>query len=279
MKTLTIGKMAKLNGISEQTLRLYDKMGLVVPCEINKSTGYRYYNIRQCAQLDMIQYLKSFNMTLAQIKDCFDTHSTEKLIAMLREQKSIVEKDIKELRQADWAIDRLLENYKRYDAAPEDNTPVLEFQHERQAFVYDTGINCYSYDMDYYENVLRDLKENVFSNDLPSSYFCNAGSILRKEHFDNGELASTELFVFVDDTHKNDENVETIPEGMYMCLYCNGFNNEEESLKKLMKHIKNQGYDTEGDCLSEVLIEFPVFQRYERKAFFKLQVPVRRKGI
>ena len=38
MKTLTIGKMAKLNGISEQTLRLYDKMGLVVPCEINKST-------------------------------------------------------------------------------------------------------------------------------------------------------------------------------------------------------------------------------------------------
>ena len=41
MKTLTIGKMAKLNGISEQTLRLYDKMGLVVPCEINKSTGYR----------------------------------------------------------------------------------------------------------------------------------------------------------------------------------------------------------------------------------------------
>ena len=106
MKTLTIGKMAKLNGISEQTLRLYDKMGLVVPCEINKSTGYRYYNIRQCAQLDMIQYLKSFNMTLAQIKDCFDTHSTDKLISMLKEQKNIVEDNIRELRQADWAIDQ-----------------------------------------------------------------------------------------------------------------------------------------------------------------------------
>ena len=42
MEILTIGKMAKLNGISEQTLRLYDKIGLVVPCNINKNTSYRY---------------------------------------------------------------------------------------------------------------------------------------------------------------------------------------------------------------------------------------------
>lgn len=278
MKTLTIGKMAKLNGISEQTLRLYDKMGLVVPCEINKSTGYRYYNIRQCAQLDMIQYLKSFNMTLAQIKDCFETHSTEVLIRMLKEQKTSVEDNIRQLQQADWAIDRLLENYKRYDAAPEDNTPILEFQHERQAFVYDTGVNCYSYDMDHYEVVLRELKEKISNYDLPSSYFCNAGSILRKENFDKDDLTATELFLFVDDSFRNERFIEAVPEGMYMCLYCNGFNNEEESLKKLRRHMEEQGYEATGDCLSEVLIEFPVFQRYERRAFFKLQVPVQRKN-
>ena len=32
MDKLTIGKMAKINGVSEQTLRLYDRMGLVEPC-------------------------------------------------------------------------------------------------------------------------------------------------------------------------------------------------------------------------------------------------------
>ena len=68
MDHITIGHMAKINGISEQTLRLYDKMKLLEPSEINQETGYRYYNIKQCAQLDMIQYMKALGMNLVQIK-------------------------------------------------------------------------------------------------------------------------------------------------------------------------------------------------------------------
>ncbi|MGI6764350.1 MAG: MerR family transcriptional regulator [Anaerovoracaceae bacterium] len=67
MDKLTIGKMAKLNGVSPQTLRLYDRIKLLEPCETNPETGYRYYHIKQCAQLDMIQYMKALGMNLAQI--------------------------------------------------------------------------------------------------------------------------------------------------------------------------------------------------------------------
>lgn len=44
MRHLTVGEMAKLNHISEQTLRLYDKRGLLSP-SFRGQNGYRYYDI------------------------------------------------------------------------------------------------------------------------------------------------------------------------------------------------------------------------------------------
>ena len=39
MKKMTIGQMARMNGISEQTLRLYDREGLFSPAYRNRDTG------------------------------------------------------------------------------------------------------------------------------------------------------------------------------------------------------------------------------------------------
>ena len=59
VKKMTIGQMARMNHISEQTLRLYDREGLLSPLGRDEKNGYRYYDIRQSAQLDMIQYMKA----------------------------------------------------------------------------------------------------------------------------------------------------------------------------------------------------------------------------
>ena len=68
LQRLTIGQMAKLNQISQQTLRLYDREGLLTPMITDPHTGYRYYHIIQSARLDMIQYMKASGMTLKQIR-------------------------------------------------------------------------------------------------------------------------------------------------------------------------------------------------------------------
>ena len=67
MRHLTVGEMAKLNHISEQTLRLYDKRGLLSP-SFRGQNGYRYYDIKQSAVLDIIQYMKSLGISLKEIK-------------------------------------------------------------------------------------------------------------------------------------------------------------------------------------------------------------------
>ena len=85
------------------------------------------------------------------------------------------------------------------------------------------------------------------------------------------------MFLFVEDDFDSKDGIEVIPEGMYLCMYCYGFNKEEESLKKLMKYISSHNYTVIGDCISEVMIEFPTFNHYDRNAFFKIQVAVEQK--
>ena len=276
MEKLTIGKMAKINGVSEQTLRLYDKIKLIQPCDTNPETGYRYYHIKQCAQLDMIQYMKALGMNLSQIKECFEDQNIDQFKEVLHRQKSNIHQQLETLRHVEKSIDRAIEGYQRYEVAPREETPVLEYQKARRIFCYDTKINAYSYGMEYYEQVLRALKKNYALHRFPMSYFCNVGSIIRNEFFMKKELMATEVFVFIDEEFQSSEDVEIIPEGMYVCLYCDGFNREEEGLKKLMEYIFTHDYIVVGDCFSEILVELPTSTNYDRKAFFKLQVMVKR---
>ncbi len=276
MERLTIGKMAKINGVSEQTLRLYDKIKLIQPCEINPETGYRYYHIKQCAQLDMIQYMKALGMNLSQIKECVENQNIPRFKEVLHLQKQNIHKQLEALRHAEKTIDRAIEGYQRYEVAPREEKPVFEYQKARRIFYYDTKINAYSYGMEYYEQVLRALKKNYVLHKFPMSYFCNVGSIIRHEYFMKRELMATEVFVFIDEEFESADGVEVIPEGMYVCIYCDGFEREEEGLKKLMEYIFSHDYKVVGDCISEILVELPTTSNYDRKAFFKLQVMVKR---
>jgi DNA-binding transcriptional MerR regulator len=131
----------------------------------------------------MIQYMKALGMNLVQIKQCLGGQDIREFRSILERQKQNIEKQILEMHYAKQAIERSIESYRRYEAAPEENTVILEYRPKRRIFCYDTNINCYSYGMDYYEHILRSLKKNYVLHHLPMCYFCNVGSVLRKAYF------------------------------------------------------------------------------------------------
>jgi len=42
-----IGEFSKLNRVTVKTLRHYEEIGLLVPSQVDKWTGYRYYDVCQ----------------------------------------------------------------------------------------------------------------------------------------------------------------------------------------------------------------------------------------
>jgi DNA-binding transcriptional MerR regulator len=272
---LPIGKMAELNHTSVQTLRYYDKIDLLKPLYVDEETNYRYYDIRQSAILDMIQYMKSLGMSLEQIKEQFEKEDIKEIQHILRKQSKNIDEEISKLHHMKKGVEACIRNYNRYLQMPGEGDITLEFIPNRKVFCYDGKINIYDHGLDTYEYILRELKKQVIIKDLPMVYFCNVGSIWRKEMIDAGKFVSSEIFLFVDDDFKEQEGIEVIPAANYVCIYFYSFWKEKEHARKLFHHIDEKGYEIIGDYVCEVVVELPIFDNNERNMFVRLQVPIR----
>ena len=215
LQKLSIGQMAELNHVSEQTLRLYDKEGLLVPRCVDPVTGYRYYHIIQSAKLDLIQNMKVYGMTLRQIRSFLDSNDPAALRALLSEQAASIEERIRQLRRSQSAITRTLDNYRRYEAMPRNGEIFLEYIPERRIFRYSCDVNYFDQDESGYEYMLRQMKTNLVANNMPLSYFTNIGTIIRREHLVPDALFSNEVFLFVDEDDSS-QAMETLPAASYL---------------------------------------------------------------
>lgn len=76
-----IGDFSKIVNIPVRTLRYYAEYGVLVPSEIDKFTGYKYYSEENVIECEMIKLLKSLDFTLDEIKEyrnCIDEEILEK---------------------------------------------------------------------------------------------------------------------------------------------------------------------------------------------------------
>lgn len=275
MNRLTVGQMARLNHVFEQTLRYYDRLGILKPNKVDEKTGYRYYSIKQSARLDMIQYMKSLGMSLKDIikhlKNC-----DIGLVKSILEQKSIqIDEQLDALKFQKQAVDRAIMNFERYESSPPDGVIVLEHIGKRRVYSFKTGINFYEHGIEVYEELLRALKNDLAEKALPNIYFCNAGTILTRENALRRNFVSTELFVFVDRGYVPDELITTIPANTYLCIYCNRFDKEIIYANRLFDEVEQRNYTIIGDYICEVIADLPDYGDNERGMFFRLQVPVK----
>ena len=274
LQKLSIGQMAELNHVSEQTLRLYDKEGLLVPRCVDPVTGYRYYHIIQSAKLDLIQNMKIYGMTLRQIRSFLDSNDPAALRALLSEQAASIEERIWQLRRSQSAITRTLDNYRRYEAMPRNGEIFLEYIPERRIFRYSCDVNYFDQDESGYEYMLRQMKTNLVANNMPLSYFPNIGTIIRREHLVPDALFSNEVFLFVDEDDSS-QAMETLPAASYLCLCSDEFSMEAANVRRLLDYVQTRGCEIAGDYICEVVVDFPMLDFDRRRMFYKAQIPVR----
>lgn len=91
-----IGEFARLNRVTIQALRYYDRLGLLEPIKIDEDNGYRNYSASQMPKLNKIIVLKNMGLTLKEIKDIFDKNLNDwqiKEIIMTKQNQIIIEID------------------------------------------------------------------------------------------------------------------------------------------------------------------------------------------
>jgi DNA-binding transcriptional MerR regulator len=80
----TIGDFATFTAVSVPALRLWDRLGLLTPAQVDSRTGYRRYRAEQAIVVQRIVALKALGFTLAQIGPLLHTvPSRDELRGML----------------------------------------------------------------------------------------------------------------------------------------------------------------------------------------------------
>ncbi|MDD6032349.1 MAG: MerR family transcriptional regulator [Oscillospiraceae bacterium] len=271
---LSIGEMARINNTTVPTLRLYDSLGLLKPCYTDPQTRYRYYDIKQNARLDLIQYMKELGMELKEIQALLASEDLLKIEGVLISKREQTLENIERLKIQRDAIDRAIDSIERYRKSPSRGTLSLEYIPARRIYSMETDINFYDHDIDTYELILKQLKMKLLDHNVPPVYYCNAGTLLKKADLLEMRFVSHKIFVFVDEHFPLKGELETVENGMYACIYLDDFDSEREYAARLLAHCREQGYEICGDYICEVLTEFNVFDQEKRPMFLRLQVPV-----
>ncbi|MBD7983795.1 MerR family transcriptional regulator [Sporosarcina sp. Sa2YVA2] len=101
---LSIGKTARLVGITVKAVKHYEEIGLVYPAYVNPESGYRYYSQQEQQQLVRIKTLRKFGVSLAAIL----REGDEQMGLLLLNRRREIESEINDLQEAKQAIERLL---------------------------------------------------------------------------------------------------------------------------------------------------------------------------
>ncbi|KXF80389.1 Zn(2+)-responsive transcriptional regulator [Enterovibrio coralii] len=112
MKMLQIGQLAKLSGVSGDTLRFYEKVGLITPSSRSES-GYRLYGEDAISRVHFILKAKRIGLTLEDIQEMLEIrleasqHSCAEVKGITQKKLDEIDQKIAELTEIRTALKKL----------------------------------------------------------------------------------------------------------------------------------------------------------------------------
>lgn len=109
-RTLTVGSLAKLTGVTVRTLHHYDEIGLLRPSGRSEA-GYRRYTEPDVERLQRILFYRELEFGLDQIGDALADPAADSLVH-LRRQHALLEERIERLRRLSDAVKLAMEAHQ-----------------------------------------------------------------------------------------------------------------------------------------------------------------------
>lgn len=264
----SIGEMSKLHNISVQTLRHYDKIGLLKPSYINEKTGYRYYSAKHFVILDLIKQCKAMGLSLDEIKELIENYTSfDSILNIISKQKDMIDNKIKELSAVKNNIS-FLENRIKDSLKEGINEVFIKSNEERKFIKYD---NTKRYTEEF------EIKLSKTLIDMEAKYSSThkelAFAISYDDIKENDELIYNNMLISVShSTPKDDDNLITLPKGEYLTLnFDDDYKDTSKYYKKLMKYIEANDIKVSGD-IYEIYIMTRVGNNGKERSLGQIQI-------
>jgi MerR family transcriptional regulator, activator of bmr gene len=242
-KYFSIGEISKLSNLSVQTLRHYDKLGLLKPSLV-KDNGYRYYSLEQFYKLDYIIFYRKLGVSLSEIKEIISNKiNIEDSLGLLQNQENEIDRQIKELQKQRNLI-RKKNRYIKSMLRKPLGTPFLNEKPKKKI----AKLNMANKDLEDAEISFR-----KFMNTLPKLNDLLTLEIIYEinyEEFNKKRETKYNIYFNVTDNNiEEDGNIKIceLQEGLYASiLFIDYYSNYEKYVKQLFKFIEYENLRAEG---------------------------------
>ncbi len=82
-KYFSVSEAARAARTTSETLRHYDRIGLVKPGKKDEWTNYRYYTAQDIVRLNTVRALQAMDLPLREIKRVLEYNDLEKIVRFL----------------------------------------------------------------------------------------------------------------------------------------------------------------------------------------------------
>lgn len=255
-KYFSVGEAAKAVHTTSETLRHYDRIGLVKPSRKDEWTHYRYYTEQDIVRLNTVRALQLMDLPLQEIKKVLEYDDLEKIVAFLAQAEKKADEKITALQYSKSKIQLAKADYERKLRQQQKfNSTFLKDYPERVILLSDTLEtpaldNLWNYLNHFYDKVTPALKDQFEFEDLAGIYTENGISRL---------FAVCIRYVNID-------GLKILPKGKYLCVNCTE-ENREQMLREFI-HIARTKYGVEPKFTVQFIVVSGILQwNYEVQVY------------
>lgn len=217
-KLFSVGQAAKAVHTTSETLRHYDRIGLVKPSKKDERTNYRYYTEQDIVRLNTVRAFQLMDLSLQEIKKVLEYDDLEKIVDFLVQAEKKIDEKIAALQYSKSKIQLARSNYERkLPAHKNPNGTFIKDMPQRVILLSDTlevpTLDIlWNYLSHFYEKVTPALKDQFSFENLAGGIYTEKGM--------------SRLFAICT-RHGDIDGLKILPKGKYLCADCTEENKEQ----------------------------------------------------
>lgn len=225
----SIGETAKMVGLTSETLRHYDRIGLVQPGKKDEWTKYRYYTEQDIVRLNTVKLLQVMDLSLKEIKKVLDYDELEKIVDFLMQAEKKADEKIAAIQYSKSRIQLARQDYENKILEKQSVEGVFTKDFPERIILLSDTLEApaldhfWNYLSHFYELIAPPLRKQFSFEDIAGIYTENGLTRL---------FALCIRFAEID-------GIKTLPAGTYLCADCNE-ENREIILQQLVKRAKTE---------------------------------------
>lgn len=220
-KYFSIGEAAKAVNTTSETLRHYDRIGLVKPSKKDEWTKYRYYTEQDIVRLNTVRALQQMDLPLQEIKEVIEYDELQKIVDYLAEAEKKADAKIAAIEYSKSKILLAKADYEKklYRQSENKDAYIKDFPQRTvmlSSLEYPTVDNLWDYHRHFFDIIDSSVKEKFTFEDAAGIYTENGNS---------------KMFAVCSRWTEINE-LKILPAGKYLCIDC-----AEEDKERLLSEL------------------------------------------